>query len=89
MATLAPRAKRVSEVSCLFKAIFEATAAEDLHMAIANLPCSLFMDPWKGVQWDQDDVTFLRSCLMKPEHLDWIGHIWQAFDLTTNRVLNR
>jgi len=85
----APKAKRASEVSYLSKAIFEAAAAEDLHMAIANLPCSLFMDHWKGVQWDQDDVTCLRSCLMKPEHLEWIGHIWQALDLATNSVLNK
>ena len=85
----APKAKRASEVSYLSKAIFEAAAAEDLHMAIANLPCSLFMDHWKGIQWDQDDVTCLRSCLMKPEHLEWIGHIWQALDLVTNRVLNK
>ena len=83
----APKARRASEVSDLSKAIFEAAAAKNLYLAMANLPCSLFMDHWKGVQWDQDYVTCLRSCLMKPEHLDWIGRIWQALDLATNKVL--
>jgi len=83
----APKARRASEVSDLSKAIFEAAAAKNLYLAMVNLPCSLFMDHWKGVQWDQDYVTCLRSCLMKPEHLDWIGRIWQALDLATNKVL--
>jgi len=85
----APRAKCASEISYLSKAIFEAAAEENLHMAMANLPSSLFTDHWKGVHWDQDDVTCLRSCLMKPEHLDWIDRIWQALNLATNRVLNK
>ncbi len=85
----APNAKRASEISELSKAVFDAAAKENLHLAMANLPCSLFRERWKGIQWDQDDVTCLRSCLMKPEHLDWIDDIWQALDLATNRVINK
>ncbi|MBA7497017.1 Histidine decarboxylase [subsurface metagenome] len=85
----APKAKCASEISSLSKAIFEAAAEENLYMAMANLPSSLFMDHWEGVQWDQDNVTCLRSCLMKPEHLDWIDRIWQTLNLATNRVLNK
>jgi tyrosine decarboxylase/aspartate 1-decarboxylase len=85
----APKAKRASEISDLSKAIFKAAAEENLHLAIANLPCSLFRNCWKGVQWDQDNVMCLRSCLMKSEHLDWIDRIWHALDLATNRVLNK
>jgi len=84
-----PIAKSASKASFLSKAIFDAASSENLHMAIANLPSSLFIDHWKGIQWDQDVVTCLRSCLMKPEHLDWIDHIWKALDLTTNKVLNK
>lgn len=82
-----PIAKSASKASFLSKAIFDAAASENLHMALANLPRSLFIDHWKGIQWDQDVVTCLRSCLMKPEHLDWIDHIWKVLDLATNKVI--
>ena len=85
----APKAGRASEISSLSQAIFEAAALENLHLAIARFPRALFADQWQGVQWDQDDVTCLRSCLMKPEHLDWIERIREAFDRATNSVLKR
>jgi glutamate/tyrosine decarboxylase-like PLP-dependent enzyme len=85
----APVAGRASEISSLSNAIFEAAAVENLHLAIARFPRALFADQWQGVQWDQDDVTCLRSCLMKPEHLDWIEVIWGALDRATNTVLKK
>ena len=36
--------------------------------------------------WDQPTVTCLRSCLMKPEHLDWIERIWSALERATDAV---
>lgn len=85
----APKAKNAREISRLSKAIFEAAAAENLHLAMANLPRSLFIESEEEIQWDQDDVTCLRSCLMKPEHLDWIGHIWQVLNRAAYTVLNK
>lgn len=85
----APKAKNAREISKLSKAIFEAAAAENLHLAMANLPRSLFIESKEEIQWDQDDVTCLRSCLMKPEHLDWIGHIWQVLNRAAYTVLNK
>jgi tyrosine decarboxylase/aspartate 1-decarboxylase len=29
----------------------------------------------------------LRSCLMKPEHLDWLERIWSIVDKTTDEAL--
>jgi len=85
----APKAERASQISSLSKAIFEAAALENLHLAIARFPKALFVDRWQGVHWDQDDVTCLRSCLMKPEHLDWIERIREALDRATNSVLKK
>ena len=85
----APKAERASEISVLSNAIFEAAALENLHLAIARFPSALFADQWQGVQWDHDDVTCLRSCLMKPEHLDWIERIWEALDRATKSVLKK
>jgi hypothetical protein len=38
------------------------------------------LEPTWPVDWDQDQVSCLRSCLMKPEHLDWIDSIWQRLE---------
>ena len=84
----APRAPSASEASRLSREIFRESALENLHLAIANLPVALFVDAWQGIEWDQDHLTCLRSCLMKPEHLDWIDHIWQTLDQATEKVLN-
>lgn len=62
-------------------------AKNHLHLALTDLPGSLFADQWKDIRWDQDHVTCLRCCLMKPEHLDWIERIWEALDTATSRVL--
>lgn len=85
----APKAGSASEISSLSNAIFEAAALENLHLAIARFPRTLFADRWDGVQWDQDDVACLRSCLMKSEHLDWIERIWGALDRATDSVLKK
>lgn len=29
---------------------------------------------------DQDELLCLRSCLMKPEHLEWVGRICEILD---------
>lgn len=84
--TWAPREERAGEISATSRAIFDACADEDLHLALAALPRVLFADRWEDVEWDRDDVLCLRSCVMKPEHLEWIEPIWRALDTATNRV---
>ena len=83
----APKRKRASEASNLAAELFDAAAEENLHMAKANLPKSLFMDYWPDFEWDQEHLTCLRSCFMKPEHLEWIERIYAVLDKATNRVL--
>jgi tyrosine decarboxylase / aspartate 1-decarboxylase len=83
----AAKAPSASRSSRLADALFEETAAANLHMAKANLPRALFQDYWKDFDWDQDFVTCLRCCLMKPEHLEWIDRIWEVVDRSMKRVL--
>ncbi len=85
----APKAGSASRISFLSEAIFESAALDNLHLAIAKFPRALFADQWQGVQWDQDDVICLRSCLMKPEHLEWIERMWEALDRATDTVLKK
>jgi glutamate/tyrosine decarboxylase-like PLP-dependent enzyme len=77
----APRGSSASEVSARSQAIFEAAARQDLHLAVASFPKTMFPD-WP-LAWDRDDVLCLRSCLMKPEHLAWLNELWARLDRAT------
>jgi glutamate/tyrosine decarboxylase-like PLP-dependent enzyme len=56
--------------------IFDEAAKRNLHLALARLPGA-----WFG---QKDEVLALRSVLMKPEHEQWIGRIWEILDQVTN-----
>ncbi|HEY9706065.1 MAG TPA: pyridoxal-dependent decarboxylase, partial [Allocoleopsis sp.] len=77
-----------SESSRLAKEIFKVAEQKNLYLALANLPKKLFLENGENINWDQESITCLRSCLMKPEHLDWIDSIWQRLDLITTRLTN-
>lgn len=85
------KAPSASASSRLASAIFELAQQHDLHLAQANLSRSLFTNAIANadaeMEWDQDTVTCLRSCLMKPEHLAWLDKIWALLDAVTNQVL--
>ncbi|HWE86917.1 MAG TPA: pyridoxal-dependent decarboxylase [Terracidiphilus sp.] len=55
--------------------IFDACAQRDLHLALVQLPRLWFEDAPAGEQ-----VTCLRSVLMKPEHEEWIEEIWTRIE---------
>jgi tyrosine decarboxylase / aspartate 1-decarboxylase len=57
--------------------VFDRAAQRDLHLALVHLPVAFFGEKhWRGAN-SSDKVTCLRSVLMKPEHDEWIGEIWQ------------
>jgi len=71
----APREKNASATSTRSRALFEAAAKKNLHLALATLPRALLEPHWKDFEWDASGVTVLRSCLLKPEHEAWVGRI--------------
>ncbi|MGD9210741.1 MAG: aminotransferase class I/II-fold pyridoxal phosphate-dependent enzyme, partial [Desulfobacteraceae bacterium] len=75
----APKADKASDISARSQEIFEITAKKNLHLAVANFPRNMLETTW-DIEWDQQQVACLRSCLMKAEHLDWIEPIWQVLD---------
>ncbi|MBE9538221.1 MAG: aspartate aminotransferase family protein [Proteobacteria bacterium] len=75
----APAATRASDISALSSRVFEAAAGEGLHLAILKLPAAQLRSFWPDVEFDQELVTLLRSCLMKPEHLEWLDRIWAIY----------
>jgi tyrosine decarboxylase / aspartate 1-decarboxylase len=74
-------APRVSEASALARRIFDETARRDLHLTLAELPARFF--DLRGIEPDRETVTCLRSVLMKPEHREWLGRIWERLDAAT------
>jgi tyrosine decarboxylase/aspartate 1-decarboxylase len=72
-----PQAASISEMSAKSRSIFAAAAERGLHLAVADLPVSLFSSLSPSVRRDRETVTCLRSVLMKPEHHDWIDRIWE------------
>ncbi len=80
----APRANRASDISALSTRMFNETAEKHLHLAVMSLPASLLKHYWPDVEFDEDMVTCMRSCLMKPEHLDWVDPIWSIYKSVRN-----
>jgi tyrosine decarboxylase / aspartate 1-decarboxylase len=83
----APRTRSLSESSALTRKIFDAAARRNLHLAVAELPAELFADDLSGTKRDRPTVSCLRSVLMKPEHREWVGRIWEALEAATAEVL--
>ena len=83
----APRAGSVSESSEKSRTIFEAVARRDLHLALADLPVSFFEANLGAMKRDRNSLTCLRSVLMKQEHKEWIGRIWEILSEATDEVL--
>jgi glutamate/tyrosine decarboxylase-like PLP-dependent enzyme len=82
------RAPLATAASGLARALFEEAARRELHLALVTLPRALVAPWWPDLEWDQETVTCLRSCLMKPEHAEWLDRIWARLDAGANSVLS-
>jgi len=85
----APRAGSVSESSERSRRIFAAAARRNLHLAVAELPVEFFAGNLASMKKDRNSLTCLRSVLMKPEHKEWVGRIWEILGEATDECLGR
>ncbi len=69
----------ISAINKASKELFEKAATKNLHLALLNYPVRLLPKHWNAIEKDEEYVTCLRSCLMKPEHEDWVDRIWEIF----------
>jgi tyrosine decarboxylase / aspartate 1-decarboxylase len=72
-----PAGSRASEVSRRSQEVFDRAAELGLHLALTQV------SPAQGssdLKWDTPTVTCLRSCLIKPEHLEWLPQIWELLN---------
>ena len=74
----APHGRTLDEMSGSSRKVFAAAASHGLHLALAELPAS-FLEARLSASTPQaaQTLTYLRSVLMKPEHLDWVDRIWE------------
>jgi glutamate/tyrosine decarboxylase-like PLP-dependent enzyme len=84
----------IAEASRLAQAIFDEAAKHELHLALVQLPLTLFPEgTWEGQIPGNGagaaTVTCLRSVLMKPEHLEWVDRIWEIIARATEVSLSQ
>jgi hypothetical protein len=79
-----PVERRGRNSSKLAREIFVACATRDLHLALVQLPQSWFRQGYAGAI---GITTCFRSVLMKPEHADWVGRIWERYCAACGEVL--
>ncbi len=81
----------VEQSSARARALFDAAARRDLHLALVHLPRSCFPEntwpPTYGVVSTANQVQCLRSVLMKSEHLTWIDAIWERLQAAGQEIL--
>jgi glutamate/tyrosine decarboxylase-like PLP-dependent enzyme len=82
----APAAPKVSTVSRRSQTMFEEAAVRNLHLALFSYPTRLLGDAAGSLDADQEVVTCLRSCLMKPEHRDWVDRIWHILQTVADTL---
>ena len=71
----AVRAPTATESSALAQRVFEKAAKVDLHLALARAPRHMCESAHPVDEWDAKELTCLRACVMKPEHLEWMPQI--------------
>jgi glutamate/tyrosine decarboxylase-like PLP-dependent enzyme len=81
-------AKTDAESSALAQRIFDESAALNLHLALVQLPKTLFVSTFAESQalTGEGLVTCLRSVLMKPEHAEWIDAIWDRLTAAAGKA---
>ena len=57
--------------------LLQLDARNKTDQYLLNYPVRLLPHHWRGIKKDKEYVTCLRSCLMKPEHKDWVEDIWK------------
>lgn len=83
----AVRAPSAQASSALARRLFEAAAADQLHLALARFPRLMAEAAAPVNSWDADELVCLRACAMKPGHRDWIDEIVRRLQAAAAQVL--
>ncbi|MEL7311250.1 MAG: aminotransferase class V-fold PLP-dependent enzyme [Pseudomonadota bacterium] len=75
-----------ANASELAQKVFDLAAVDDLHLALIDVAKERLPEAMHTE--GRDTVTCLRSCLMKPEHLDVIPLLLEKLNAATRRALS-
>lgn len=78
-------APTAAQASSRAQRVFDLAAEDDLHLALTSVTSERLPEAL-GFAADTS-VTCLRSCLMKPEHLQWMPQIWQRLERAVTNAL--
>lgn len=81
-----PSGASATEISERSNRLFLSCAEQDIHLALFEVPTSMISANHPEVLWDQETVTALRACLMKPEHLQSMDEIWKRIDRAAESI---
>ena len=76
----APYGKTTSEISQMSRSVFQKAAEQDVHLAVFQYPSDKFVELHPQITADSHTVTVLRSCMMKPEHIQAVSKIWSVLE---------
>ena len=68
--------------------VFDGAAQRQLHLALLRVPNQLAAAWWSRLARDAETVTALRSCLMKPEHEEWLPRIIERLETAASEPLS-
>ncbi|MFW2366941.1 MAG: pyridoxal phosphate-dependent decarboxylase family protein [Desulforhopalus sp.] len=80
------KAESCSKISELSQKMFDLAAEKNLHLALFSISTDSLDHSWEDIALDCDSITCMRSCLMKPEHEEWMDQIWKLIDQITNEI---
>ena len=83
----AVRSRSAKQSSQLARRIFDAAAERDVHLALASFPKAMIEGSSAVEVWDDDTITCLRACAMKPEHKAWMPEIIKRLTESASVVL--
>ncbi len=63
------------EISERANLLFKEAEDNKLYLSLYKFPTNKFIDP--DFEVNTEYVTCLRSCLMKPDHEEWLDEIWE------------
>lgn len=75
------QAKSALESSRTARQFFEAARQQNVYLALATMPRELAQPAGFIQEWDEPQLTCLRSTLMKPEHAQWLPEITRRLSL--------
>ncbi len=82
----APKGNSTEDISSKSKVYFKKAEEMQLYLSLFKYPAAKAAELWPDVEINSDYVSCLRTCLMKPDHLDRLDELWQKMIEAEGRI---